>query len=246
MQILPEPYFRSMDNRITLYHGDSAEIMPLLDDKEFKAIITDPPYGITWKSNWTQKHLQKEVLKGDKDLTWMGDFLVDCERLLQPEGSLYVMTRWDKIGFLIGLVRNLTKLNIRNCIVWDRIIHGLGDIKSFAPVYDLILYATESKPSLLGDYRFTNLWSINRENDRETKHPTSKPVAVFERMLICSTQMGDLILDPFVGSGPSLVAANKLGRSAIGIEIDEEYCRLAASRLQQIPMFMEQSKMSFT
>ncbi|KKN69301.1 hypothetical protein LCGC14_0442960 [marine sediment metagenome] len=243
MQVLPKPYFKSADGRIILYNGDAAEIMSLLPDKDIKAIITDPPYGITWKSNWTQKHLQKEVLKGDKDLTWMGDFLVDCERLLQPEGSLYVMTRWDKIGFLIGLVRNLTKLNIRNCIVWDRIIHGLGDMKSFAPVYDLILYVTEGKPRLLNDYRFTNLWSINRENDRIVKHPTSKPVAVFERMLVCSTQPGDLILDPFVGSGASLVAANKLNRHAIGIEIDEHFCSLATQRLQQLPMFMEQSEM---
>jgi len=235
-----------MDGRIVLYHGDAAEIMPLLSDKEFKAITTDPPFGISWKSNWTAKHLQKEVLKGDKDLTWMGDFLVDCERLLQPEGSLYVMTRWDKIGFLIGLIRNLTKLNIRNCIVWDRIIHGLGDMKSYAPVYDLILYATEGKPDLLSDYRFTNLWSINRENDRSTNHPTSKPVALFEKMLVCSTQQGDLILDPFVGSGPSLVAANKLGRSAIGIEIDEYFCSLAAQRLQQLPMFFEQEEMEIS
>lgn len=244
MQSLPEPYFKSSDGRITLYNGDASEIMSLLPDKEIKAIVTDPPYGIAWKSNWMQKHLQKEVLKGDKDLTWMGDFLVDCERLLQPEGSLYVMTRWDKIGFLIGLIRNLTKLNVRNCIVWDRIIHGLGDLKSFAPVYDLILYATEGKPNLLSERRLTNLWSINRENDRIKGHPTSKPVAIFERMLVCSTQTGDLILDPFVGSGASLVAANKLNRSAIGIEIDEHFCSLAAKRLQQLPMFMEQSQMS--
>ncbi|KKN32711.1 hypothetical protein LCGC14_0810970 [marine sediment metagenome] len=238
-----QPFFQTLDKRITLYHGDSQELLPYLEDHSFKAIITDPPFGISWQSNWVKKHLQKDVLTGDKDLAWMGDFLVVCERLLQLEGSLYVMTRWDKIGFLIGLMRNLTKLNVRNCIVWDRIIHGLGDMRSFAPVYDLILYATEGKPGLLGDYRFTNLWSINRENDRETKHPTSKPVAVFERMLVCSTQPGDLVLDPFVGSGASLVAANKLNRCAIGIEIDEHFCELAAQRLQQLPMFMEQTEM---
>lgn len=241
--MLPPPYFQTPDRRITLYHGDSGEIMSELESYSFKAIITDPPYGVSWKSNWVEKHRQKEVLQGDKSLVWMGDFVMECERLLQPEGSLYLMTRWDKLGFVSGAIRNITELNVRNCIVWDRMIHGLGDLNSFAPVYDLILYVTKGKPKLLNDYRFTNLWAINREVDRETKHPTSKPVPLFHRMLECSTQPGDLVLDPFTGSGASLVAANKSGRHAIGIEIDEEYCKLAASRLQQLPMFMEQSEM---
>jgi len=241
--VLPEPYFQTMDGRVKLYHGDSAELMLELEDHSIQAILTDPPYGIEWKSNWLMKHEQKEVLKGDKDLTWMGDFLIDCERLLRPKGSMYIMTRWDKLGFLTGLIRNLTELNVRNCIVWDRIIHGLGDLKSFAPVYDLIVYVTQNKPKLLSEYRFTNLWSINRELDRITGHPTSKPVALFERMLVCSTQPGDMILDPFAGSGASLVAANKLNRQAIGFEIDEHFCEMAAKRLQQLPMFMEQAEM---
>ena len=242
--ITKQPHFISMDSRIKLYHGNSHELISELEDASIKAILTDPPYGINWKSNWVPKHEQKEILAGDKDLSWMGDFLIECERLLEPNGSLYIFSRWDKIGFIQGLVRNLTELNVRNCIVWDRIIHGLGDISSFAPVYDLILYVTKGKPKLLSDYRYTNLWSVNRERDRESKHSTSKPVALFEKMMICSTNPGDLVLDPFVGSGASLVAGNKLNRKMLGIEIDEAYCDIAASRLQQLPMFMEQGEMT--
>ena len=238
-----EPFFTTPDKRIVLYQGDSSELLSGLEPESFSAIITDPPYGISWKSNWVPPEKQHEVLKGDKELVWMGDFVIECERLLQPDGSLYLMTRWDKLGFVSGLVRNLTKLNVRSCIVWDRIIHGLGDLKSFAPVYDLILYATKGKPKLRSEYRYTNLWSINRELDRESKHPTSKPVSLFERMLVCSTDPGDKILDPFVGSGASLVAANKLNRHGVGIEIDAEYCKLTANRLQQLPMMFEQTEM---
>jgi DNA modification methylase len=243
MLSLPEPYFRTPDGRITLYNGDSVELMPLMEAETFNAILTDPPYGISWKSNWVPKHEQKEVLAGDKDLTWMGDFLLECQRLLVKEGSLYIMTRWDKLGFLSGLVRNITELNVRNCIVWDRIIHGLGDLKSFAPAYDLILYVTEGKPKLKSETRPTNLWSINREDDRMVSHPTSKPVSLFGKMITCSTDPGDIILDPFAGSGASLVAANRLNRQAIGIEIDEEYCNLIASRLRQLNLFTRQEEM---
>src|SRR3990170_8351800 len=128
--IIQQPHFKTMDSRISLYHGNSHELMSEIEDASIKAILTDPPYGISWKSNWVPKHEQKEILAGDKDLSWMGDFLIECERLLEPNGSLYIFSRWDKIGFIQGLVRNLTELNVRNCIVWDRIIHGLGDISS--------------------------------------------------------------------------------------------------------------------
>jgi len=240
--IIQQPYYITQDKRVSLYHGDTGILLPALHlEGEVQAIITDPPYGISWQSNWVPDHAKKAVLAGDKDLSWMADFLMLCEKLLRPDGHMFIFTRWDKLGFLQALIRNLTELKIRNCIVWDRITHGAGDLGSFAPVYDLILYVTKGKPKLAGDYRPKNLWSVNRVIDKY--HPTPKPIDLFEKMIMYTTQMGDLVLDPFAGSGPCLIAANKMNRRAIGIEINQVFCDVIISRLQQVPLFFLQDEL---
>src|SRR3972149_1787093 len=119
--ITKQPHFISMDSRIKLYHGNSHELISELEDASIKAILTDPPYGINWKSNWVPKHEQKEILAGDKDLSWMGDFLIECERLLEPNGSLYISARRDKVAVDVVRGRILWRTGVPDCIVWDRI-----------------------------------------------------------------------------------------------------------------------------
>jgi DNA modification methylase len=92
----------------------------------------------------------------------------------------------------------------------------------------------------------TNAYNMNSQQDalplfyapicggsERTKHPTQKPLSIVERMVRISSNEGDTVLDPFLGSGTTLVAAYRLGREATGIEISEEYCELAARRLEQ-------------
>ena len=71
--------------------------------------------------------------------------------------------------------------------------------------------------------------------DEYEKHPTQKPVALLERIIRASSNPGDVVLDPFVGVGTTCVSAKKLNRRSIGIEINEEYCRIAEERLKKVP-----------
>ena len=90
-----EPFFVTPDKRVMLYHDDCSWLLSQLDSESFSAILTDPPYGIAWKSNWVPPEEQHEVLKGDKELTWMGDFVIECDRLLQHEGSISLVLLVD-------------------------------------------------------------------------------------------------------------------------------------------------------
>ena len=124
-------------------------------------------------------------------------------------------------------------LTVKSVIVWDKKTHGMGDLKgSFAPRYELIIFATKGRYELPGK-RPDNLIACAKVGSNSLTHPNEKPVALMEQLIKATTAPGALILDPFAGSGSTLVAAAKTGRRYIGIEIDEQYSKLATARVAE-------------
>lgn len=106
----------------------------------------------------------------------------------------------------------------------------MGDLKgSFAPRYEAIIFATKGRYELPGK-RPDDLIACAKVGNQSLTHPNEKPVALLEQLIEATTIPGALILDPFAGSGSTLAAAAKTGRQYIGIEIDEQYSKLAAAR----------------
>ena len=106
----------------------------------------------------------------------------------------------------------------------------MGDLKgSFAPRYEVIIFATKGRFELPGK-RPDDLIACAKVGNQNLTHPNEKPVELLEQLIEATTTPGALILDPFAGSGSTLVAAAKTGRQYIGIEIDEHYSQLAATR----------------
>lgn len=106
----------------------------------------------------------------------------------------------------------------------------MGNLKgSFAPRYEAIIFATKGRYELPGK-RPDDLIACAKVGNQSLTHPNEKPVALLEQLIEATTIPGALILDPFAGSGSTLAAAAKTGRQYIGIEIDEQYSKLAATR----------------
>jgi site-specific DNA-methyltransferase (adenine-specific) len=156
-----------------------------------------------------------------------GEWLRDVQ--VSNGGACYVFCTWDTLE---EWRQELLKagLRVRSCVVWDKVRHGLADLKTcWAPRHEMILFAANGRHELIGR-RPVDVLREQRVTPVSLCHPYQKPVALICRVLEASR---GTVLDPFMGSGTTLVAAKKLNRRAIGIEMEERYCEIAAKRLEQ-------------
>lgn len=124
--------------------------------------------------------------------------------------------------------------NVKSEVIWDKVYHGMGDTKAaFAPSHENIVFAVKGKYSFPGS-RPKDLVTFPKINSSKMVHPTEKPVGLLANLISSVTKPGDLILDPFAGSGSTLVAAKKTGRRFIGIELDDEYFSTAQRRIEEV------------
>jgi site-specific DNA-methyltransferase (adenine-specific) len=216
-----KPYYS--DDAVTLYHGDCREILPHV---QADVLVTDPPYGIGYQSAWRTERERFDIIAGD-DAPSMG-WVNEARRCVADGGALYVFTRWDVLPQLLGAMPMS-----RSCVVWDRVVHGLADVSTcYAPSHDLILMEPVGRHVLRGG-RPRDLIRCQRPDPNKLVHPCEKPVGLLAQLIANSTDTGQTVLDPFAGSGTTLRAAKDLGRRAIGIEIEERYCEIAARRCAQ-------------
>lgn len=205
-----KPYFD--DGQCVIYHGDCREILPLLG--AFDLLLTDPPYGIGFAAQPTKW----QRLDGKQSEAW-DDAPVDSALLDAARAKAAAQIVWGGNHYALPPSR-----------CW------LAWIKPDAP------------PSMgSAEFAWTNMdrcsrhifHSISATNGERVGHPTQKPLAVISW---CLTLLPEAItvLDPFMGSGTTLRAAKDLGRKAIGIEIEERYCAIAAKRLEQQVLTFEE------
>lgn len=201
------PYYE--DNSVTLYHGDCREFLPRLDATVTATMVTDPPYGMGYKSGWSGGSVE-----GDADASLRDEVLT----MWQPRPAL-VFGRWSVPRPLGTRIR----------LVWDKgRWPGMGDLQMPWGQSDEEVYVIGH--GFTGRRMGTILW-CDRLGAAEMSHPTEKPVPVLE-MLIERCPRG-VIVDPFAGAGTTLVAAKNLGRMAWGVEVEEKYCERIAERLSQ-------------
>lgn len=196
-----------------------------MPDESVNAIITDPPYGINYVSRTRAR------IKNDKaPFIW---FLYDAFRVLKSGGTLLCFTRWDVEQTFIDAIE-LAGFRVKSEVIWDKVYHGVGDTKAaFAPAHENIVFAIKGKYSFPGG-RPKDLVTFSKLGSAQMIHPTEKPVGLIANLITAVTKPDDLILDPFAGSGSTLVAAKKSGRRFIGAELDDEYYEKARRRIEEV------------
>nr|DAP95578.1 MAG TPA: adenine-specific methyltransferase [Caudoviricetes sp.] len=214
----------------TIITGDCMSVLRDMATESIDMVITDPPYGIDYQSARKEKARRITKIANDKSpFIW---WIYDAARILKRGGGVLCFTRWDVQQVFIDALR-LAGLTVKSVIVWDKKTHGMGDLKgSFAPRYEAIIFASKGRYELPGK-RPDDLIACAKVGNQSLAHPNEKPVALLEQLIEATTVPGALILDPFAGSGSTLVAAAKKGRQYIGIEIDEQYSKLAAARVAE-------------
>lgn len=211
------PYYD--DGRgITIYHGDCRDILPTLAAESVDLVLTDPPYGV---SNDNRRHRAAHDRGRNRDWQMIhGDD--------EPFSPSHLM-RFRRL-VLFGANHYADKLPPSpSWIVWDKRDGAAPDSNADAEL------AWTNLGGALRMYRqcWRGFARAGSDGQGPHLHPTQKPVALMEWIIDRWTQPGDLILDPYMGSGPIPRACKNLGRRCIAIEIEERYCEIAARRLQQ-------------
>lgn len=200
-----------------------------MQSESIDAIITDPPYGIDYQSHMRTERMAK--IKNDKaPFIW---WLYDAFRVLKFGGGLICFTRWDVQQTFIDAM-SIAGFSVKSEVVWYKLAHGAGDCKAqFAPTHENILWATKGKFEFPG-HRPQDVVAQKKVNSNKLVHPNEKPVELLEDIVLAVTRPGDLVLDPFAGSGPTLLAAEKTGRQYIGIEIEDYHYETIKLRLAEM------------
>jgi len=247
-------FFESVINRVI--QGDCLEVMRKIPDDSVDVTFADPPFNLKKKYNsYYDKH---EV---DEYLLWCKEWLNEMVRITKQDGSIFVhnIPKW-LIYFGSHLTEIAT---FRHWIAWDAMGSPLGktllpnhygilyyvksdefkfyDIRmphKRCRVCDYVLQDYGGKKSQMHKFGpiVSDVWiDIHRirHRSRRDEHPCQLPIPLLERLLLMSTDEGDIVLDPFIGTGTTAIAAKKLGRKFIGIDIDPKYVEITNEKLEQ-------------
>jgi DNA modification methylase len=219
------PYFQK--GGIVLYHADCADLKVGCD-----LFVSDPPYGQEFKSGRSDRWGK---IKGDDDIPAI------MERLRH---SMLGLKRGRHV-YIFGTKFDFSKLDLCGLteIIWDKQTIGMGDLSlPWAPQHERITFAVYQISKANRDAGFGKLAarlrkgsvikSLRPVSGRVRNHPTEKPVDILRQLIESSSVMGETVYDPFAGSGSTLIAAALEGRNAVGCEIDERYCEIAARRFE--------------
>ncbi len=229
---------------ITIYNADCVEAVGEVGP--FDLVITDPPYASGGRRD-AERMAIKSMTRLDDDswfshdtlstwgFTWfMRNLFVRVARIVPKGTHVYCFTDWRQAPNVYAILESAGLL-VNNCLVWDK---GPGALSPYwRGAHENIVFASAGTPAAMltrGVYETATVLHHKRvvkpHSDR-SKHPTEKPLSLILQIL--AAVPGDVVFDPFLGSGTTLVAAKQLGRRAIGIEINEEYCEMAVRRLSQ-------------
>lgn len=223
------PYYEA--DGITIYHGDCREVLPSIEPASVALLVSDPPYGMAFGGfRGVQANVSADGAR--QGVRIVRQMLFEARPVLRPDAHLYLFCHWESWPDFYDAASGA--VNIKNALVWHKDRGGMGDTATeYARDYEIILYGALGRKPLQGRRDGAVLRGHPPVRSQDRQHPTEKPVDLLAYLVRKSSEAGDAVLDPFAGSGSSLVAARNLGRRAIGIEIEERYCEIAAQRLSQ-------------
>ena len=204
--------------------GDSMLELPRLQAGSIDAIITDPPYGISWTDE-----AGRGVLNDDGPYVW---WMRSAHDALRRGGPIVCFCRWD-VSEAFRLALSWAGFTVRSMIVWSKGGGGKGDTRrTLCPTHELAWLATKGNWRLPGK-RIGDVLTAPRVRVGRT-HPTEKPVAMLREIVRAVTRPGDLVLDPFCGTGSTGAACLAEGRRFMGIDLDPAHVATARRRLRAI------------
>lgn len=248
-----------------LFNGDCIEVLDSMPESSTDLVFADPPYNLSNDGFTVHAGKRVSVNKGDwdrsrgieADFQFHMDWIESCRRVLKDDGSIWISGTYHSI-YACGHALNLQGFRVLNDVTWYKpnAAPNLGR-RMFTASHETLIWASKSKRSKHtfnydemreGDFpkdfiknpgkQMRSVWAIGtpgKDEKQYGKHPTQKPEALLDRVIRSSSNPGDVVLDPFCGSGTTGVAALRYGRRFIGIDSEASYLeKFAAPRLQDV------------
>jgi DNA modification methylase len=224
------PYYD--DGQVVIYHGDSMEILPTIERGSITAVATDPPYIIGSMSAGNMASKSGGWADMMNSAMWFTAWYREVDRVLHREGSFWTFCNWRSLPVVMRAALD-AQLPITSVAVWDKEWIGPGGSQGLRPSYEMfVLMAQEG--FAVANRGVPDVFRHKVGSYKEFGHPAEKPPGLLRRVLeTAAVPRGAWVLDPFLGSGTTAIAARSLGLRCIGIEAEERWCELAASRLTQ-------------
>jgi site-specific DNA-methyltransferase (adenine-specific) len=224
-----------------IYPGDALALLGKVPDCSVDLVVTDPPFAIDFRPQRNNYHRTgSRVVGGYREvaaedyLAFTKDWMGQVHRLLRPSGSLYVFSGWNRLRDVLQALDE-TGFSTVNHLIW-KYQFGVFTMRRYVTSHYHILFAAKDPKRYFfskAEHYPEDVWVINREYwTGKRKTPTKLPLALVKKILAFSSRGGDLVLDPFLGSGTVAVAAKEMGRHFLGFEIVPEYLELARERLE--------------
>lgn len=247
------PSYTNKDENSVLFKANCLDIMDSIPADSIDMIFADPPYFLSNGGMSCHAGKRVSVNKGEWDKSkgieethkFNIEWLRKCQNILTPNGSVWVSGTLHII-YSIGFAMQQLGFKILNDIAWYKINPPPNlSCRYFTHATETIIWAAKNKNSkhhfnyalmrkMNNNKQMQSLWSITAPKPEEKiygKHPTQKPVALLERIILASTKEKDIVLDPFTGSSTTGIAAYRLGRHFLGIDSNKEYLDLSVRRL---------------
>ncbi len=247
-----------------LYFGDCLEILDQLPENSIDMVFADPPYNLSNDGFTCQNGRMVSVNKGkwdksrgvEEDFDFHRIWIAKCRRVLKPGGTIWISGTYHSI-YACGFALQMEKFHLLNDICWFKPNASPNlSCRFFTASHETLIWARKEKKAkhtfnylemkngkFSGDFikkdnkQMRSVWAIGTPKTAEKefgKHPTQKPLTLLDRVVVASTNKGDLILDPFMGGGTTGVSALRYGRNFVGIEREQEFFDLAKKRIAQV------------
>lgn len=246
-----------------IHRGDCIAVLKSLPDASVDMVFADPPYNLQLGGDLLRPDNSK-VDAVDDDWDKFSSFaeydaftrawLTECRRVLKPEGSIWVIGSYHNVFRLGSAIQDLG-FWVLNDIIWRK-SNPMPNFKGtrFTNAHETLIWAAKSRDQKRYTFNYDALKAFNEDTqmrsdwtfalctgeerikdaDGKKAHPTQKPEALLHRVLLAATRPGDVVLDPFFGTGTTGAAAKRLGRHYVGIERDETYAQVAQTRIESV------------
>lgn len=259
---MDKPYYEKPN--FIIYQKNCLDILAQIPENSVDMIFADPPYFLSSGTFTCQNGKMVSVKKGDWDLTngtkknfeFHNEWIKACSRILKPNGTIWISGTYHSI-YQCGFALQVHHFHILNDIAWFKPNASPNlSCRFFTASHETLIWARKDKKAKHtfnyenmknGDFsedqlkkpglQMRSVWSINTPKPIEKrfgKHPTQKPEELLRRIILASTNKGDVILDPFCGSSTTGIMAYLYGRKFIGIEIEKEYLNLSIKRFEEL------------
>jgi len=238
----------------TIIQGDALEILKQIPNDSIDLIVTDPPYFISQEgNNISRRNLSSKTHKRNSDikldfgewdhfdddkafLEFTENWFKECVRILKPKSWIYIFFDRKKVGYFDLLLAPKYNITSKAMFVWAKTNPTPSFRKvSWVSATEFVWVGSKGESKIKNFLTQPEMYNYaltpNKSSYGKTEHPTEKPESVIEKFIKTSSLEGDIVLDPFVGSGTTAVVCKKLNRKYIGIEISPEYAEISNNRL---------------